>query len=692
MSNKTTSWLIKLVDKITAPARGVQKAVSSMTKSIDKSINSVDKLNASQDRFSSMIKGIGVAAAITAMTHQTMAFEHSLQKSNTILKATPNQFDAVTDSVRNLSTQIPIAREQLSEGLYEVLSAGVPKDNALTFLEQSAKAAVGGSAELPTLIKTTTTVIKAFNMEFNKAAYIQDKLQKSVDIGSMSMNELAEALPKAAVSAAQLGVNVDELLGGFAAMSGVTGNANEVGTQLNAVMSALIKPTQEAAEMADQLGVAFDATSIKKAGGLAQYLDILLPKIKAFASASGMNQEEIIARLFGREEAIRGMLAVSGSLADAWKTNTTEIIGAAGSVSSAFEIMQTSSVNQMELFKSSMFAMWDSIWAVVGPVVMQIVQWITSIFNWIREFSSEHPNVTAMAFAIAGVVGAVWSLFSAIQWAGAAWAAFKTSMLVGAITQVVGFITTLGFAMLGLQAPLWAATSSTLAFNLALYANPIIWIVALIAVLIAAVVLMIKYWDDVKAWFAGFWQWAKEHNPFAWVWDLVEALLPKLKQMWDSVWSGMKSAMKPVVDFVLMIKEKWDQLWSAISSAKDAMLDFLGLPKNLDFRGYGQTPATAPEVPPVSNGVPDKETLDMIAQQRKKNELSRQTPMQPFSSRGKNGAGMDASGGTKGAAIVNFKNTFDIKIQEATGDLKQMAEQIVAIVSDQLSDAAILSR
>lgn len=688
MSSKTTSWLIKLVDKITAPARGIQKAVGSMTAGIDRAMQHVNKLNESQDKFSSMIKGLGVAAAITMLTNQTMAFEHSMQKSNTIMKATPAQFAGVTEAVRDLASDIPIAREQLSEGLYEVLSAGVPKNNALTFLADSAKAAVGGSAELPTLIRTTTTLVKAYNLEFEKSAYIQDKLQKSVDIGSMSMNELAEALPKASVSAAQLGVNIDELLGGFAALSGVTGNANEVGTQLNAVMSALIKPTQEATEMANQLGIAFDATSIKKAGGLAQYLDALLPKIRAFAASSGMNQEEIIARLFGREEAIRGMLAVSGSLADTWKNSTAEIVNATGSVSSAFEIMKTSSLNQMELFKNSMYAMWDNIWAVIGPVVMRIINLIADIFNGIRNFTEQYPGITSIAEAIFYMSLAVWAVYSAISWASAAWALFKSSMLVGAITQIIGLITTLGFAILGLQAPFWAATSSTLALNLALYANPIIWIVGIIAILIAAVVLMIKYWDDVKAWFVGLYNWFLDHNPFQWLWDLIKTLMPMLKEKWNQLWTGLKNAMQPVLDFFNMLKEKWDKLWNAISSAKDALYNFLGIPKNLDFRGYG-------EVQVVPTGAPDQETLNMISMQRKKNEQERamlKPNIPTFSQANGQGAGMEASGGTKGAAIVNFKNQFDIVIKEATGDLKQIANEVAAVIADQMSDAAIINR
>lgn len=52
-----------------------------------------------------------------------------------------------------------------------------------------------------------------------------------------------------------------------------------------------------------------------------------------------------------------------------------------------------------------------------------------------------------------------------------------------------------------------AARIAVLLFNLVLYANPIMLVVAAVAALIAAGVLLIQNWDTVKEWFAGFFDW-----------------------------------------------------------------------------------------------------------------------------------------------------------------------------------------
>lgn len=52
-----------------------------------------------------------------------------------------------------------------------------------------------------------------------------------------------------------------------------------------------------------------------------------------------------------------------------------------------------------------------------------------------------------------------------------------------------------------------AARIAVLLFNLVLYANPIMLVVAAVAALIAAGVLLIQNWDTVKEWFSSFFDW-----------------------------------------------------------------------------------------------------------------------------------------------------------------------------------------
>ena len=212
----------------------------------------------------------------------------------------------LTGQVEELANTIPLAKEELASGLYQVISNGVPKDNWIAFLEQSSKSAVGGIADLGQTVTVTSTLIKNYGLEWSEAAALQDKIQTTAKNGVTSFEQLAQALPRVTGNAATLGVSVDELMASFATLTGVSGNTNEVSTQMAAIFTALVKPSSEAAEMAQAMGIQFDAAAIKAAGGFQSFLTNLDGTVKAYASANGMIAEEIYGKLFGSAEALRG--------------------------------------------------------------------------------------------------------------------------------------------------------------------------------------------------------------------------------------------------------------------------------------------------------------------------------------------------------------------------------------------------
>lgn len=81
---------------------------------------------------------------------------------------------------------------------------------------------------------------------------MQDKIQLTAKNGVTSFEQLAQALPRVTANASTLGVSVDELLASFATLTGVSGNTNEVATQMAAIFTALVKPSSEATEMAEK--------------------------------------------------------------------------------------------------------------------------------------------------------------------------------------------------------------------------------------------------------------------------------------------------------------------------------------------------------------------------------------------------------------------------------------------------------
>lgn len=681
-ADKETSWLIKLIDQVTGPLKKIHAATKAPFAGFKAMTAQTEKLQSSFSGLGRVVAGIGLGVSLLGLSQDSMAFEKGMAMVNTVMEASPEKLASVSNEVRELSKTMAVPRMELVDGLNAVVQAGVPAGNAIGFLSDSTKAAIGGQANLATVVETTVGILNTYGMAWNEAGAIQNKMQQAVKIGVMSLQEFASALPNVTTLASSLGINIDEVAGAFAAMSGNTGGAAEVSTQLASIMSGLIDPTSQAIQMAKQLNIQFDAMSVKRAGGLSNFLNDLMPRIEQLSKSTGQTKEGIIAKLFGRKEAIIGVLAMTGNLKDSWKSATDSMINSSNAVGKAFEENNNTPAAKLIKMQNSIKAGWDQIYIAVVPVFAALITGFSSVVGWVGQFISSHPNLIKMVGAVALLEIGMIAFTASTGAAAGAWQWFMASMQSSALYKVIGLVVTLGASVLGLQAPFWAATSSTWALNAALNAFPLMWIVTAIGAVIAAVVLMIKYWDDVKAWFVGFGKWMYDHMPFKWVIELVQTWLPSLKAAWNALWEGMKAAIKPVADFLDMVWQKIKLLISAIKFFWQAMTKALDLPENLDFRAYGAVTGkeTAEKVVATADGAAPAPGKGTKAANYKGLNVSGGTK-----------AGIEMSGGAKGAAIVNFKNVFDIKITGAEGDLRAMTDKIISRITDQLSDATLVA-
>lgn len=289
---------------------------------------------------------------INDLTAESRSFSGAMAAANTMAGKDAKEFANLKDQVSELSKTIPIARDELANGLYQVISNGVPEDSWIGYLEQSAKASVGGLADLGETVKVTSTIIKNYGKDWSEAGAIQDKIQLTAKNGVTSFEQLAQALPRVTSNAATLGVSIDELMATFSTLTGVSGNTAEVSTQLAAIFTALIKPSSEAAEMAQQMGIQFDAAAIKAAGG--------------------MLEQEIYGKLFGSAESLRAITPLTNQLADKFRENVAAMQDSAGTIDDAFETMSSTGSATLQKLNNQLGEYTDILQGSIGNVMPYI--------------------------------------------------------------------------------------------------------------------------------------------------------------------------------------------------------------------------------------------------------------------------------------------------------------------------------
>ncbi len=348
-------------------AQNADEAIERICESAREATDNIRRMAEQNINFGTIVQGLhSMNDAFQGLIGGYEGFDQSMRAANTMAGKGGEEFEALKDSVSSLAQAIPLAREELAGGLYQVISNGVPEDNWISFLEQSSKAAVGGIADLGQAVTVTSTIIKNYGLEWEEAGAIQDKIQMTAKNGVTSFEQLASALPRVSGSASQLGVSIDELMAVFASCTGVTGNTAEVSTQLAAVFASLIKPSSEAARAAEAMGISFNAASIKEAGGLENFLHALDTAIGEYSARTGELKEAVYGNLFGSAEALRVLTSLTGEQSGIFSRNIRTMAESSGAVDVAFGQMSSSGEATTRMLKNQIAAFTDHISAVLA--------------------------------------------------------------------------------------------------------------------------------------------------------------------------------------------------------------------------------------------------------------------------------------------------------------------------------------
>ncbi len=385
-------------------------------------------------------------SSVDSMVQPYRAFEDSMATVNTMAGKNADELGALTDQVKELSKNVPLAREQLADGLYQVISNGVPESSWIGYLTQSARAAAGGCADLGKTVTVTSTLIKNYGADWTEAGHIQDMIQTTAKNGVTSFEQLADALPRVSTNAAKLGVGMDELMAVFATTTGVTGNTAEVSTQLAAVLNSLVKPSSEAQKAAAAMGIRFDAAAIKAAGGFRNFITQLDDSVKAYATQTGELSDTIYGKLFGSAEALRLIGSVTGEQRDTLAANIEAMKGSAGTIDAAFEQVASTATAQAQMTANARLSLTD--WAA------SVASACKPALDFAATLGMGVTGAVQMTTSIGGVVGALTSFVRSGQLAATVTKAFSAVQAALNLILSANPISIIVLALAGLAAAL----------------------------------------------------------------------------------------------------------------------------------------------------------------------------------------------------------------------------------------------
>lgn len=255
--------------------KGIEKAEKAIDKFAKKAKTSFIDVSKKFESAGQKMTGIGKNVTIAtagfgalgvAAVKASMNLNKGMAEVSTLIPKNTERVMELRDAVRTMSKDTGKSTEDLTGGLYEVISAFGDTADTIKILETNAKSATASMTDTQTAIKLSSAVTKAYgdtSAEANKR--VNDMAFKLVELGQTTYPEVAASIGDVTGSAKQLGVTQEELFGTIATLTGVTGNASKVTTQLNATFSKLMAPTEELRKGLS--GVIVELVEQKKIGG-----------------------------------------------------------------------------------------------------------------------------------------------------------------------------------------------------------------------------------------------------------------------------------------------------------------------------------------------------------------------------------------------------------------------------------------
>ena len=280
-----------------------------------------------------------VSAASAAAVVQAAEYQSQMQNVGTLLEGDiQGKLQGMSKDLKQVSLDTGVATADLTDGLYQVVSAFGESAESTRQLEIAAKAAKAGNATTTDSINLLSAVTKGYGD--TSAAAMQkasDLAFMTVKLGQTSFPELAASMGQVVPLASTLKVSQEELFGAMSTLTGVTGSTSEVTTQLKATMQGFLSPSSQMQKAIEKMGYASGAAALESEG-----LGGILTKLK-----DSVNGDEVaFANLFSSVEAKNAVLALVGNQAENFAGKTEEMYNATGAANKAFDT-QTASVQAL---------------------------------------------------------------------------------------------------------------------------------------------------------------------------------------------------------------------------------------------------------------------------------------------------------------------------------------------------------
>ena len=450
------------------------------------------------------------------------------------------QFKALREQALKLGSETQFTASDAASGQSFLAMAGFTPQAIQVALPGVLNMALAGGVELGETADIGSNILTQFNLTADQMDRVGDTLTAAFTRTNTDLRALGETMKYTGPVAAKLGISLEEA----AAMAGMLANnglrGSDAGTAMRASLSRLASPPKAAADALKELGV-----SVADARGKMRPMeDVLLDLYKATQKYGQVDQVSFFKDIAGEEAFVGLQTLVAAAGSGELQKLTRELQGARGEADRVAKVMADNLDGDLKNLDSAWEGLRIRISDLVDGPLRSVTQWLTRVLEKITSLAQAHPVLTRQLLIAGSALLAMTATIGSLS--------LVIGVLYGKLATLrLGFdILTRSMNVIRVLPALWGMVTGSVSLMggaIGALFSPVGLIVAALA---GAAVLIWKYWDPIRVFFAGVFSGIMERltplretfERFGPVFDAIGSGISQLFNWFKSLLSPMESS------------------------------------------------------------------------------------------------------------------------------------------------------
>ena len=526
------------------------------------------------------VTGLGAAAVKTtsdfdtAMSQVQATMGVTKDAMSEVDGQTVNTMDTLRDLAKEMSAKTAFSASECAEALNYLALAGYNTQQMCDNLPTVLNLAAAGDIDLASASDMVTDAMSALGMGTDEATTMVDQMSKTASTTNTSVAQLGEGILTIGATAKSIKGGTAELNTalGILANNGIKGA--EGGTHLRNVILSLQNPTDGAAKLMKELGV----ETYDSEGNMRSLNDILGDLNTSMDGMTSAEKSNIIATIFNKTDlaSVNSLLANTG---ETWNSLQQGITDSGGAAQQMADTQLDNLSGQITILKSAVEGLAISFGEALMPTIRSIVAKIQSFVDWLNSLNEEQRNTIIKVGALVAALGPFLIIIGkTISTVGSAMKGFSS---------LVKTIGTLGAKMAGSS-----GSVTGLASAIGAVAGPVLAVIAVIGVLVAAFVTLWNTNEEFRNTMTAIWEGivSKVQEFVSGIKERFDALgidFNAIAETLKTIWMGFCDLLAPIFEaafsvistilgtvldvitglldvFIGLFTGNWSQLWTGV--------------------------------------------------------------------------------------------------------------------------------